>query len=366
MKNFIAVFLLVIIHLPFLSCGKKGEILPPLARIPQAPENVQIAQKADQIVLTWRNPLAYEDGSTLSSIEKIEIWLFAGSAAEEEAMTGMPVEDFERSAALLTTIAGENVQDYAVREGPSKGQMVFSYELSGKDSREKKYIFGIRIKEKRRYSSFSDLVSLKPMVLPMPPTGVEATVFTDRIEVRWKPPLENRDRSSPANLTGYNIYRSEGEGESRRLNADLIKTEKYSDTNFQFDRRYRYFVRTSATEASPFLESGDSQEVEVQPKDTFPPRPPQGLISVAGQDLLSITWDANTEDDLAGYRVWRKEEGTAEFLLLTPDPIKENAYSDRSVKSGATYVYFITAVDRSGNESPRSERISDRIRERMR
>jgi fibronectin type 3 domain-containing protein len=70
------------------------------------------------------------------------------------------------------------------------------------------------------------------------------------------------------------------------------------------------------------------------------------------------------ETDLEGYRVWRREEGTAEFRLLTPDPIKENAYSDRDVTKGKTYVYFVTALDKSGNESARSETISDRIRER--
>jgi fibronectin type 3 domain-containing protein len=115
----------------------------------------------------------------------------------------------------------------------------------------------------------------------------------------------------------------------------------------------------------PYLESEDSEKIEILPKDTFAPAPPKGLISVAGQDVLSITWDANTENDLDGYRVWRREEGTAEFQLMTPEAIKENAYNDRAVKKGTTYMYIVTALDKSGNESKRSKRISDRIRERM-
>ena len=366
MKNFIAVFLTTILVFPFISCGKKGDILPPLVRFPQTVENFQVAQKSDQIILTWRNPTAYEDGSTLSVIEMIEIWILEEKAIEGTETTEMPVEEYEQMAKLHATIPGDQIQEYAVQEGSSKGMMVYSYSLSGKDFLSTKYTFGLRIKEKKRYSSFSVLVSLKPMVLPLPPTNVAATVFPDRIEVKWNPPLKNRDQSIPPNLEGYNIYRTEEKGEPRRLNVDLIKEEKYNDMNFSFGQVYKYFVRASATSTSPFLESEDSEEIEILTEDTFSPDPPKGLISVAGQDVLSITWDANTEGDLDGYKVWRREEGSAEVHLLTPDLIKENAYNDKSAKKGTTYVYFVTALDKSGNESPRSDTISDRIRERMR
>ena len=102
------------------------------------------------------------------------------------------------------------------------------------------------------------------------------------------------------------------------------------------------------------------------PKDTFAPEPPEGLVSVAGQDVLAISWDANVEEDLAGYRVWRKEEGATEFRLLTQEPIRDSAYNDREVEKGKTYAYAVTAVDHSGNESHKSKTISDRIRGRMR
>jgi hypothetical protein len=366
MKNFIAVFLTTILVLPFLSCGKKGDIQPPLVRFPQTAESVQIAQKSDQIILTWRNPIAYVDGSTLSVIEIIEIWILEEIAAEGIETVEMPVEEFERMAKLHATITGDQIQEYAAQEESSEGQMVYSYTLSGKDFLSKKYTFGLRIKEKKRFSSFSVLVSLKPMVLPLPPTDVAATVFPDRIEVKWNPPLKNRDQSSPPNLEGYNIYRSEEEGEPRCLNANLIKGENYNDKNFGFGQVYKYFVRASATSTFPFLESEDSEEIEILAEDTFAPDPPKGLISVAGQEVLSITWDANAEDDLDGYRVWRREEGTTEFRLLTPKLIKENAYYDKTVKKGIMYVYSVTALDKAGNESPKSKTISDRIRERMR
>jgi hypothetical protein len=366
MKNIIAFSLILIFLLPFFSCGKKGDLLPPLIRFPQPAEDVEVVQKADQIVLSWRNPVAYEDGSTLSIIEKIEIWILEEMAAEETDSAETPVEGFEQTAKLLATIPGDRILELSDQEGFEQGMMFYSYDLSGKESLSKKYTFGIRVKDKKRYSRFSVSMPLKPMVLPLPPSEVKLLVSPDKIEITWSPPQENRDHSFPANVKGYNIYRSEGEENPLRLNADLIKQEKYEDKNFLFEQEYTYVVRASATDKSPYLESEDSEKTAIVPEDTFAPEPPEGLISVAGQDVLAISWDANTEEDLEGYRVWRREEGETEFRLLTQGPIRNNAYNDRQVEKGKEYAYAVTALDFSGNESQRSKTVSDRIRERMR
>jgi hypothetical protein len=364
MKKFFLALHLFIFFLLSLCCGKKGDILPPLVRFPQTVENIRVAQKADQIILTWQNPTAYEDGSTLPVIDIIEIWVLEEKAAEEAGIAEIPTEEFEKTAKLHVTITEDQIQESAAQEESAQGQMVYPYKLSGKDFLSKKYTFGVRVKDKKRYSSFSVLVSLKPMVLPLPPTEVAAAVFPDWIEITWKPPLENRDQSSPANVKGYNIYRSEDEAEPQRLNARLIEREKYVDRTFGFGQTYRYFVRASATDISPYLESEDSEGMTILAKDTFAPESPKGLISVAGQDVLAISWDANVEEDLVGYRVWRRVEEAKEFRLLTPDPIKENAYYDRAVEKGKMYAYAVTALDKSGNESQKSKAISDKIRER--
>jgi hypothetical protein len=366
MKKFFSVLFLSLLLLLCPFCGKKGDILPPLVRFPQTVEDVRAAQKADRIVLTWKNPTAYEDGSTLSVIEKIEIWVLEQDAAGEAQAAEITPEQFAEKAKLHATLTEDRIQEYLSQEEDSQGQMTYSFDLPAKDFMSKKYTFGIRVKGKKRYSSFSPLVSLKPVVLPLPPTDVKAALFPDKIEISWDPPLKNRDQSTPPHVEGYNIYRSQGEEEPRRLIDSLIKEEKYEDKNFVFGQTYRYFVRASATDTPPYLESEDSEAAEILTEDTFPPQPPKGLISVAGQDFLAISWDASPEDDLEGYRVWRQEEGVEEFRLLTPDPIKEAAYNDRAVERGKRYTYAVTALDTAGNESPKSETISDRIRERLR
>lgn len=364
MKKIFSAFLASHLMLFSLCCGKKGNILPPLVRLPQTAENIRVTQKADQIVLTWQNPIAYDDGSTLSVIEKIEIWVLEETAAEGVKMAEISTQEFEKTAKLHVTITEDEILESAKQEGSAQGWMEYSYDLAEKESLSKKYTFGLRVKDNKRYSPFSELVSLRSMVLPLPPTEVAAEVFQDQIEVRWNPPLKNRDQSSPPNVKGYIIYRSSEEGEPMRLNARLVKGVKYNDRNFVFGQKYRYFVRACATDSAPYLESEDSEGVEILPKDTFAPEPPKGLISVAGQDVLSISWDANTEDDLEGYRVWRRTEEAMEFSLLTQNPIKESAYNDRAVEKGKVYAYAVTALDKDGNESQKSKSVTDRIRKR--
>ena len=365
MKKIFLVLILSSLLLICPCCGKKGDLLPPLVRFPQTVEDVQITQKDERIVLNWQNPTAYEDGSTLSVIEMIEIWVLEQDAAGEAQHTEIPPEQFAEKAKLHATLTEDRIQEYLSQEQDSQGRMTYSFDLPAKDFMSKKYTFGIRVKGKKRYSSYSPLVSLKPVALPLPPTDVKAALFPDKIEITWVRPAENRDQSTPPHVEGYNVYRAVGEEERERLNESLVKEEKFEDQNFVFGQTYRYFVRASATDTPPYLESGDSEPGEILTEDTFPPQPPAGLISVAGQDFLAISWDAGKEEDLEGYRVWRREEGAKEFRLLTPEPIKEAAYNDRAVESGKRYTYAVTALDTAGNESPKSEAISDRIRERI-
>ncbi len=380
MKNFFSAFLTIILTLPFFSCGKKGDLLPPLVRLPQTAKEVQITQKSDRIILSWKNPTAYEDGSPLSEIEKIEIWVLKEDKAAnveakktdkedekqdvEKAAPELKKEDFDQKASLHLTIEKDRIPEYMDSGDSSMREMRYGYKLSPKDLGLKKFTFGIRVKDRKRFSAFSDLVSLEPLVLSLPPEEVTASVFQDRIEVKWRKPSFNVDKSSPSNLKGFNVYRIEGEEEPRRLNEALVRKELYNDKEFAFGQTYRYFVRASATESSPYLESENSMEVEVLAKDTFAPAPPKGLISVVGQGFISLSWDANPEDDLDGYRVWRQEEEQKEYIPITRVIIKENAYIDRAVRRGRKYDYCVTSVDRAGNESQKSKIISERIRER--
>ena len=96
----------------------------------------------------------------------------------------------------------------------------------------------------------------------------------------------------------------------------------------------------------------------------FPPAVPTGLQAVflrVGQSpFVDLIWSPDTEADLAGYNVYRREEN-GEPAKLTSEPVKAPASRDRNEQSGKQYFYSVSAVDVRGNESARSEEASERV-----
>lgn len=72
---------------------------------------------------------------------------------------------------------------------------------------------------------------------------------------------------------------------------------------------------------------------------------------------LLLSWNANTEDDLAGYKVYY---GTAEDKLTSVVDVKNVTSYSFIVSPTTTTTYYaaLTAYDTSGNESVKSEIIS--------
>lgn len=86
-----------------------------------------------------------------------------------------------------------------------------------------------------------------------------------------------------------------------------------------------------------------------------PPAAPTGLdykIGVNSHVEVRLSWNANTEPDLAGYNVYRNDERINEDLVLT------NSYRDRNVEPGKRYTYKVTAVDEGRKESDFSNEVT--------
>jgi len=80
------------------------------------------------------------------------------------------------------------------------------------------------------------------------------------------------------------------------------------------------------------------------------------LPSLVRAAALDVTWNANTESDLAGYRVYY---GTAPGSYGAPIALgKVTAHQLTGLLSGTTYYVALTAFDTSGNESGFSAEVS--------
>lgn len=92
-----------------------------------------------------------------------------------------------------------------------------------------------------------------------------------------------------------------------------------------------------------------------------PPPPATSSPSVTAQSptSLRLDWDANTESDLAGYRVYAATaSGAYGATPVALVPAGTTFFVASGLKPGVTYFFRITAVDTAGNQSPPSNEVS--------
>lgn len=88
------------------------------------------------------------------------------------------------------------------------------------------------------------------------------------------------------------------------------------------------------------------------PKDRTPPAAPTGLAATTvSSSSIDLSWNANAEGDLAGYRIYRSATAGTGYLRIGSVDASSTGYSDTGLMPGTTYYYVITAIDTSGNES---------------
>lgn len=97
-----------------------------------------------------------------------------------------------------------------------------------------------------------------------------------------------------------------------------------------------------------------SLAVLVQPIDSIPPQAPtalRGVIDTTG--VVTLSWKANTEKDMLGYRVFKGNLKGEELSQITVDPIPQNQFIDTvTVASLNPKVYYsVVAVDQRFNMS---------------
>jgi fibronectin type 3 domain-containing protein len=74
-----------------------------------------------------------------------------------------------------------------------------------------------------------------------------------------------------------------------------------------------------------------------------------------------LTWNANTESDLAGYKVYRATAPGAYGAPIATLQGNVTGYVATGLQVGTTYYFVVTAYDNAGNESAYSNEVSKSV-----
>ncbi|MFH2075489.1 MAG: GNA1162 family protein [Pseudomonadota bacterium] len=87
--------------------------------------------------------------------------------------------------------------------------------------------------------------------------------------------------------------------------------------------------------------------------DTIPPAKPTQLRIVGRDRLVLLTWEKSAAADLSGYRLYRSQTPLSGYQEIAKTEFSE--HRDQGLDNGRRYYYQVSAVDRAGNESEKSE-----------
>ena len=355
-RLFLALILLSIFALTIASsCGKRKPPQPPTERVAQrvAIDGTQIGSR---INLTWQMPARNaSDGSTLN-IQRADIYRLAEPSSSPLSLTE---EEFTSRSTLISSVPISN-SDFALKTKSFSDQLKFA----GQEARLR---YAIRfVNSSGQKAAFSNFFLIEPTanIASKPETLLIDSTQT-AITLKWKAPVANVNDTTPPNILGYNLYRTDSKDDSpKRLNEDTpIKEAKYDDTFFKFGEKYIYFVRTvSLGGGGEPVESESSNKIEITPKDTFAPAPPEAITIAAAPNNISIFFATNVEKDVIGYKIYRSTNpklAKTQWKTITPELLKTNTFQDSKVVSAVVYYYYLTAIDNAGNVSAPSEVVSE-------
>jgi hypothetical protein len=403
-----------------VACGKKGPPLPPLVKLPIAPENLTIARRGDSVRLDFVVPSANTDGTRPANVSRAEVYAItapqdavapltdqqllklatkvggvdvkaprdpnatadvddpsdevdppegpgldqgtAGHLEEsltDEAMTPVAIPKDKNAPAVP---AAGNVERPLL--GPPPNTLTRIYAAVGTSSRGRKGPLSKRV--------------VVPLV-PPPPAPLAAKMAYDEssVTVTWSAIVDSAEMPSagengldvlPSRTIGasrpditYNVYDVSNPNAPQKLTNTPVTESQYVDDRIEWGQKRCYTVRTAETVGSFSIESEAPPPVCKTLVDTFPPSPPKGAAGIASEGSINLIWEPNPEKDLAGYIVLRAAAPSEDLQPVTPAPIRETSFKD-NVQSGVQYTYVVKAVDLAGNASAASARVVETAR----
>jgi hypothetical protein len=347
------------------SCAQTGVPLPPSLELPKPPSDLRALRKGNQVLLAWSEPRLTTDRETVRSLGPTDI---CRSTEADIRACGTP-------AASVPAPATQPKPKGKGKEQPKSVPQAFTDVVPSElvsDSPVADLTYAVEVlNHNGRGAGLSNLTHVPAIKVAPAPTDLAAQLNEDGVLLTWTSAGELS--ASPGAQFRYRIYRRE-EGGGKDAIAGEVPAGSAGPAHFldaiEWEKTYLYRVtpvsNVTRDQGELQVEGDDSATVRVVAHDVFPPAVPTGLQAVfsgEGQKpFIDLIWAPVASADLAGYNVYRREEGassSAAAVKVNADLVKTPSYRDSAVSVGKTYVYSVSAVDVRGNESARSEEASE-------
>jgi hypothetical protein len=319
------------ILLALASCGKKGNPVPKGLPVPAAINDVRGEVKDNVLFISFSIPRKNMDGTEIRDLVGFRVMKSCGGCAS----------GFE----LWKDIRLTDTQGYTIRNG-----RLFTYDNDLREGFE----YGYRVFPETAQGVFGDGSNTFALTWQEPPGSpgkVVAREEDSQIVLSWEP---------VAGLS-YNVYRWENAiYPLSSLNPSPLSASQFVDANLENGRRYKYEVRAVRLDNGVAYE-GEGATVLGTPLDKTPPTPPTGLKLGKQDSGVLLTWSPNREPDLGGYNIYLVTAGKP--LRKNTNRVQEPRFVDEKPGTEAYVSYYVTAVDKAGNESGPSQELTIILKE---
>ncbi|MFT3738776.1 MAG: hypothetical protein QM786_08450 [Breznakibacter sp.] len=224
--------------------------------------------------------------------------------------------------------------DVFFTDGDLENKVRYTYQLTAID------FFG-------RESGLSEKISVMPgdHTPPLEPYGLRRRIDKYDVRLSWinRPTLDQE---------GINIYRSyKYDDHYQRINDKLLPVTDTVYTDRDLKAGFYYYIVAAVDSAG---NEGKSSKILSEVHDITPPAMPQNVIAKADTGRIVLSWDANTELDLAGYQVFRTVNSDRKdfYVLLNAEPLKQTTFTDTLPRNARNYFFYkVAAMDSAMNRS---------------
>ena len=408
------------------ACGKKGDPLPPLLRVPVAPAEFKVTRIDNEVYAQFNAPAVNADGVGPADVARVEVYAITADRPPEiedqqelrkrstlvgseqvrqilppppppkEGMPPIPTAppgpgvDQGAPVVIRETLTPEAMTPVTLPAGRRTGESdqvdtVRPLVASLEGDAPQRYYYVVGVNRRGRYGPPTHLAPVPIGPTSSAPPRPEIVVEETGMRLRWKPPtdargvvepappdvLRSRSIMPPMPSTTYDVYEVGKDATSSNATPSVpvpltpapVAALEFAQGNITFGTERCFVVRPVDILSGIHVRGPASPPVCAPFADTFPPAPPGTVDAIAASGGISLIWEPSPTADVAGYIVMRGEDAAGQLTPLMKEPITGNTYTDTSVTPATRYTYAVVAVDKSGNRSKESNRVDEVARQ---